>query len=157
MDTDTALGRQVISTVTEIFTSMVMMDVECQASSCPEIGSNISGIIGIGGDVKGLVAVHMPQDVALAVTEGFLGIALDTIDNDVKDAVGEIVNMIAGGVKEHFASLAVGCELAIPSAIVGTSYKTGCLAGSENATIPFSCAAGLFSVEVKYVLTSKNG
>lgn len=38
----------------------------------------------------------MPNKVAIAITSSFLGMAVEEINVDVEDAIGELVNMLGG-------------------------------------------------------------
>ncbi|MCW9050453.1 MAG: chemotaxis protein CheX [Deltaproteobacteria bacterium] len=49
-----------------------------------------------------MLAIHCPEAVGLTRAGSMLGIELDEINADVKDALGEIANMVAGGVNEKF-------------------------------------------------------
>ncbi|RNL62665.1 chemotaxis protein CheX [Nocardioides marmoriginsengisoli] len=61
-----------------------------------------SAAVSITGEWRGLVSVELPGPMAAEVTRRMLGLVdgLDpTSDEDVADAVGELVNMIGGNVK----------------------------------------------------------
>ncbi len=156
-DDKTIIKEQIIATVKEIYSTMIFMDVEYTDDSrvSETLATGVSSIIGLGGDVQGVISVHMETDAALKTTENLLGISLEEIDEDVKDAIGELVNMIAGGIKIHFSDNDINTELAIPSTIVGKGYKTGGLSGATTVTVPFCSEGGAFTVELKYVLHAK--
>ena len=60
---------------------------------------DISSVIGLSGAVKGAVIISMKKNLGIKITEMLVGTAPTEIDADVVDAVGEIVNIIAGNVK----------------------------------------------------------
>ena len=64
---------------------------------------DISGVIGIAGKMSGFVVVSFPEKLALDIVSGFLGEPKKNMSKDVVDAIGEFVNMIAGGSKRVFA------------------------------------------------------
>ena len=41
----------------------------------------------------------------MAVTSAFLGMEVDQVDEDVRDAIGELVNILGGSVKAFFDSI----------------------------------------------------
>ncbi len=140
----------------EVFATMVFMDIEAGAplvNSTETIESNISSLIGLAGDVRGILAVKCPASVATGITGAMLGMDIAEIDEDVKDAMGEIANMIAGGLKVALAPFEKNIELAIPTTVVGESLRTSGLAGADQFLIPFTTPAGQFGVELKYVLS----
>ncbi len=153
----TVLREKIIEIVNEIYSTMIFMDVEYMDDSrvYQTLSTGISSIVGLGGDVRGVVSVHMETGAALKTTENLLGIALEEIDDDVKDAIGELVNMIAGGVKIFFSDNGIDAKLAIPSTIAGKGYRTGGITGATSVKVPFSIEGGSFMVELRYVLHAK--
>ena len=63
---------------------------------------DVSGIIGLVGDVSGSVVISFPEDLVLLMVENFVGEKKETVDDDVVDAVGELVNIIAGNAKSIY-------------------------------------------------------
>ena len=68
-----------------------------------------------------------------------------TVDNDCVDALGEIVNMIAGAAKTQMPG---GLStLSVPNVILGT-HQVKCPTGVVPIVIPCQTAAGPFAIEV---------
>jgi len=109
-------------------------------------------MIGLTGDLSAILGIHCPEAVGLAITETMLAMEIDEINADVKDALGEIANMAAGGLKERFATENINLELAIPTAISGKSYTIASSKRSERLIIPFRIEQGHFFIEMKYNL-----
>lgn len=118
-----------------------------------ELDTNISSMIGLAGELKGLLSVHCPGQVALAVSGAMLGMDMEEIDDDVKDALGEIANMVAGGLKTSLLEAGSNVELAIPTTVVGNSIRTSGLSGANTIIVPFRVPDGRFAVELNYVLS----
>lgn len=148
------LAAEIESITKDIFTTMIMVELavipqeryELEKAEC-----NISSMLGLGGQIKGSLDLHFPRDVALFITSQFLGMEIEELDDDVRDAIGEVANMVAGGIKTYLASRNLRTELAIPNTIVGTGYRTHGLAGAEKVKVAFSCAVGMFLAEMKFV------
>jgi len=70
------------------------------------------------------------------------------VDEHVKDAVGEMANMVAGGAKRVLA--AAGCDLrvSIPSVVVGPGHTISRPRGIPCIEIPFETERGAFSVDL---------
>lgn len=154
---NTKLREEIIAATQEIFSTMIMMEVGGLSNSQDSVfvnTSNISTMLGLGGEIRGLLAIHFPEDVAIGITSNFLGMAVDGLNDDVRDAIGEIVNMVAGNLKVFLTQNRVQTELAIPTTVIGDSYRTSGLAGAHKVEIPFICKPGSFVVELKYVLNS---
>ena len=61
---------------------------------------DISGIIGLTGEARGAVVLSMKETLALQITENLSGIKKTQVDDEVVDAIGELVNIIAGNAKK---------------------------------------------------------
>jgi chemotaxis protein CheX len=64
-----------------------------------EIDQDISAVIGLSGDIRGAVVVAMKKKFAIKLADTLVGTAHTDMDDDIVDAIGEIVNIIAGNVK----------------------------------------------------------
>lgn len=83
---------------------------------------DISGVIGIAGKMSGFVVVSFPEKLALDIVSGFLGEPKKNMSKDVVDAIGEFVNMIAGGSKRVFAEKGYKYNIGIPNVITGKNH-----------------------------------
>jgi chemotaxis protein CheX len=151
------IGQDIVSATTDVFSTMLMVDLvigDPVEGPGGEFASNITSMLGLGGDIRGMLAVHCPAVVAKAITGGFLGMDVDELNEDVKDAIGEIANMVAGNLKIAFAGYDMKIELAIPTSIVGESYRVGGMLGARRVAVPFEMGSGQFLVELKYIVNS---
>lgn len=83
---------------------------------------DISGIIGLSGEVNGAVAISMNDTTALKITKMITGKDHSTFDTDVTDAIGEIINIIAGNVKKDFEE-ELRIRISLPSIVKGKSHS----------------------------------
>jgi chemotaxis protein CheX len=60
---------------------------------------DVSAIIGLTGEARGAVVISMKQDLAFKLTGILTGNEHKTLDDEVVDAIGEIINIIAGNAK----------------------------------------------------------
>jgi chemotaxis protein CheX len=148
---------QIITSTTEdIFASMIFLELtsgEPLTEGKTDLGCFVTAMIGLSGDFNAILGIHCPAKVGTAIGGAMLGIELEEVDDDIKDALGEIANMLAGGLKEAFTLQQVNLMLAIPTTISGSSYKISAPAGGERILIPFDVAAGRFYIDIKYSLT----
>jgi len=144
---------QDIATATqEIFSSMVMLEVspgEPFKRADSNLINSVSGIIGLTGEVKGMLAIHLPDTAALATTTAFLGMDVEEIDEDVCDAIGELANMLGGSIKAILDPAGGLVQISIPSVIHGAEYSVDCLADAESVTVPFKFTGQTFMVELQ--------
>ncbi len=149
-------AKKIVETTEEIFSTMIFMDVSAGdplSQGKQAIGCHISAMIGLTGDFSAMLTINFPEAVGLSLTGAMLGIELKEIDADVKDALGEIANMVAGGLKERFAADGVNLELAIPTTISGKSYTIASPTKNNRIIIPFAVESGQFFIEIKYSLS----
>ena len=146
------ISDKIIESTVEIFTGMVMMDIAVAGEPLTELGrltKSITGMIGLAGTHKGVLAVHFPNKVAMEVTSSFLGMEVDTINEDVQDAVGEIANMLGGNLKTILSDRGKDIQLSLPSTISGDEYNFSSQADVEQIILPFQAPAGIFYVEIE--------
>lgn len=136
----------------EIFQTMLMMDVTPDLPLSERTRSyncSVSGMVGMAGSYRGMVAIHAPDSVAMAITSSFLGLEVEEINGDVKDAFGELANMLAGNIKMMLSSGGRDIQLSIPSTICGQEYHIDWPPGSDGVMVPFATTAGNFLVELR--------
>lgn len=146
------LVESIISSTVEIFTGMVMMEVKAEDDILESLGkmqNSITGMVGLAGTFRGVMAVHLPNNVAMAITSSFLGFEVDEINEDVQDAIGEIANMLGGNLKTFLSDKGKDIQLSLPSTISGEEYTFMSQADVEIVIVPFECAHGKFFVEVE--------
>ena len=134
---------------------MIFMDISAAApleQGKQVLGCHISAMIGLSGGFSAMLGIHCPEAIGLAISGAMLGMEIDEIDADVKDAMGEIANMVAGGLKERFVAEGIDLELAIPTAISGKSFTIASSTRSKRVIVPFNVESGQFFIEMKYNL-----
>jgi chemotaxis protein CheX len=115
------------------------------------LGEQVTAVIGIGGEgIEGSLYFHLPEALALRVGQLLLEEALGraVVDREVNDAVGELCNMIAGGLKAALLSHGVDTALSPPSVIRGKNFS---IAPQENAKVRhflFECEGHVMDLEV---------
>ncbi len=110
----------------------------------------ISSVVGFAGRLTGCLLLHFSPDVACAVAGALLGTKIRSVDETVCDAIGEMVNMLAGGFKHHLSKSEELFKISIPSVIAGQDYETHAPADSQILLVGVS--AGPYSFKVQLVL-----
>ena len=83
---------------------------------------DISAIIGLTGEARGAVVISMKQDLAIKITSILTGMEYDKLDDDVVDAVGELINIIAGNVKQELEE-AFRLVISLPTIVRGKEHS----------------------------------
>lgn len=112
--------------------------------------ADVSGVIGLSGDIQGCVVLSFPEDVACKVASRFAGVEMDIDHPDFADAIGELTNMMAGNAKKDFPCKA---SISLPSVITGTGHSVSQSKMSPFLMIPCESKLGTFHVEVALLET----
>jgi len=109
--------------------------------------SSVSGMVGIAGAYKGILVIHAPDVVAMNLTSIFLGMDVAEVDDDVRDAMGELANMLGGSIKQVISPGGKDVSLSIPSAVCGKEYFFELQSKNGRGLIPFTFDGGKFLIE----------
>jgi chemotaxis protein CheX len=82
---------------------------------------DISAVIGLTGEARGAVVISMKTSLVLRLTDTLTGTVHNEIDDEVVDAVGEIVNIIAGNAKKGLEE-AFKLVISLPTIIQGENH-----------------------------------
>jgi chemotaxis protein CheX len=110
-----------------------------------EVPHEISGIIGLSGNVTGCVVISLSNAVAFQLVSALLGEEVNEMNEDCTDAVGEIANMIAGNAKTDFPGN--GNNISVPSVVFG-KHKVTYPSGIPIISIPCRTEKGDLIIEV---------
>ena len=72
--------------------------------------------------MSGSIVLDSGQQAALRMAERLMGAPLSHDDPFVRDAVGEVCNMVAGTWKNLDSELCTGCMLSTPTVVAGSSH-----------------------------------
>jgi len=124
-----------------------MLDLEAAASQAPwtHTPDTITSAVHFVGEWRGAALVECGALVACQFAARYMGIEMPAaVDDDVRDVMGELANMVAGNLK---SLLPRGVELSMPSVVEGNDYTLH-ICGGVNAVerMTFSSAAGDFRI-----------
>jgi chemotaxis protein CheX len=83
---------------------------------------DVSGVIGMTGDASGSLSVSFPETTILAIVSNMFAEEMAEVDDEIRDAVGEITNMISGQARQELEEMDVSLESAIPTVISGKNH-----------------------------------
>lgn len=111
--------------------------------------TEIVAFIGLAGETRGTVALSIPTKTAVSVVERLLGTEQCFVDENVKDCVSELVNIIAGGAK---AELSEGLDrpltLSLPTVVRGSGFEIQYPQNTMWLEVPFESDLGSFTLRV---------
>ena len=127
----------------EVFGTMMHLEVtHCDSCDDDDIihKEHLTATIGFAGGWNGFVSIACSITTARLITQLLLGTSGDEIPCDeIRDAVGEVVNMVGGRYKslfsEHLNSGAEVFKMSIPSVVQGKEYNIFAPANSGSTKI----------------------
>lgn len=143
-----SLIKPFIASTQSVFATMLGSDVEVvDGSEYPKnVAFDISGIISFSGAVQGSAVISLDKEVALAIAETLIGVRPEGIDEDVRDMVGELANMIGGNSKERLANTEV--SLGLPTVVTGRGHEVSFEPGAQVCKIYFKSQWGPLAIEI---------
>lgn len=147
-----ALLKQLTRDVEEVFCTMVGMEdlLHLPIHVAPETHFKdcITAMVGFAGTYNGLVSLHAPKKLALTFTSSMLGMEVADVDDDVRDALGEITNMIAGSFKQHISQGGSDIKLSTPSIVSGDDYFVNAGNNLDTLALRFATDEEWFMISI---------
>lgn len=131
---ENVMAPAISESLSDTFSNMVFLPLTLQKPIQKQAGKPlgyISGTIGISGrhdgdkiEVRGNIALIFPEPLAAKIFRGMMMMGPDDqVDiAEVKDAIGEITNMTAGGAKTRLAEKGYKLSISLPTVIVGHDH-----------------------------------
>ena len=109
---------------------------------------DVSAIIGLTGSARGSLALSFSEECILKIISNMLGENHREINGEVRDAVGEITNMISGVARKKLEAEGFSIAAAIPTVVSGKDHSFIHVLGGPSIIIPFETDNGPFFVDV---------
>jgi len=85
--------------------------------------ADYTAMIGLAGDLCGVLSLRCSHDSGARIAGKMLGTDEDTSAECIRDALGEICNMVAGSFKARVSDVAAKCMLSVPTVVSGKDYQ----------------------------------
>lgn len=147
---DPAFITPFIAAIQNVFSTMLQLPVTIGEARLKESAAttfDVSGIIGMSGDVTGSVVLSFPSATAIRLVSLFTGQELKPTDPDFADAVGELTNMISGNAKGLFGQKK-RVSISTPNVIVGREHIVARPREIPCIAIPCTTDCGELVIEV---------
>ncbi len=109
---------------------------------------DISGVIVLSGSAQGIIAVTFSKECILEIVSAMFGEKMEALNDEVRDAVGEIANMISGQARQKLETMDTNLKAAIPTVLAGQNHIINFADGKPIIAVPFTTPHGQFTVEV---------
>ncbi|HXM42464.1 MAG TPA: chemotaxis protein CheX [Bryobacteraceae bacterium] len=137
--------------VQSVFSTMMDLDVAVSTAPWTHSPDTITSAVHFVGVWRGATLVECGAPQAFQFAARFMGIEMPVaIDDDVRDVMGELANMVAGNLK---SLLPHGVDLSMPSVVVGSDYSVHVCGASAVERMIFSSATGNFRITLIEMLT----
>ena len=108
----------------------------------------VSGIIGLMGEKGGNMSISFSKRCILKIVSNMFGTKPNYINIEVRDAVGEITNIIAGTGRRKLSKRGYNIQASIPTIIVGEKHFIDHNTEEPCIIIPFQTKYGPLSMEI---------
>lgn len=147
---DVELAKPFIKATVEVLSMMAMVNPK---AGKPFVKKNniahgdVTGLVGLTGDKNGSISLSFEKNCAITIVKNMLGDDIQDILQDVKDAVGEITNMISGQARAGLAEMGLTLQGSTPSVIMGDNHSISHVTNAPIMAIPFDTENGTFTIE----------
>jgi chemotaxis protein CheX len=107
----------------EVFEMMVGVPLGPSEEATQQPAADYTAMIGLAGDICGILSFRCSNNSAALIAGKMLGSTEEVPDASVRDALGEICNMVAGSFKGQLSDLAERCMLSVPTVVSGKDYQ----------------------------------
>ena len=132
----------------EVFSTMLMMEVKTQDSFVKDeknVSTDlISSLHFFGDQYMGKIAIFSSASVACNIANSMLGTETTEVNDEIKDGMGELVNMIAGVAKVKLTDTLGDMHLLTPWVIAGRHLS---IASSDGSDVGSSDSGADFALD----------
>ena len=150
----TNFDEQIEDIVKTIWSTIVDVPIQRNNRQIAKDDSTVTGIVNIEGAWRGAVVVRCPFALASLVTVAMFQGGDDPTIDEVRDALGELTNMVAGNVK---ALLPAPSSISLPTVAFGKQYEISVVGTRTVATVDFISEAQPLVVAVVQRSGDPNG
>jgi chemotaxis protein CheX len=135
----------------DVFETMLSMKVAAVADAgLPQFEDRVTGCVAFAGEhVNGAVYLHLGTLFAGQVAAAMLGLApADLGEAEVNDVVGEVTNMLTGGLKSWLCDSGAECAVSTPAIIRGSSFVIEPVPDVKREWLVFDCHPNRIVIEL---------
>jgi len=135
----------------DVFETMLSMKaVPAAYAAMPHTEERVTGSVAFAGDhINGAVYLHLTTPFANQVAAAMLGLSPEDLgEAEVNDVVGEVTNMLTGGLKSWLCDSGAECAVSTPAIIRGSAFVIEPTPGVEREWLVFNCDRNRIAVEI---------
>ena len=154
--TETLIRNSIVNAVQNVCRTMMQRDATLRRTvtePAPVSPFNMMVNVGFAGEANGVVYLCLSDDFALLATGEILGMSPGEVEMHgfevIKDAIGEITNMTAGGFKNQLCDVGFPCKLTVPTIVRGDDLLVVAVKGNTRHIFEFDCAGHLLTADIQ--------
>jgi len=135
----------------DVFETMLSMKAAVLAGgSVPHFEERVTGSVAFAGDhINGAVYLHLATPFATQIAAAMLGLEpADLGDAEVNDVVGEVTNMLTGGLKSWLCDSGAECAVSTPAIIRGSAFVIEAVPDVTREWLIFTSGQNRIVVEI---------
>jgi chemotaxis protein CheX len=131
---------RLVEVTREIFQTMVDRTIDFTDTTLggPQPSANVVATVGFAGSLSGYISLGLSQEAALEIAQALLGCEADEASAHVRDAAGEMANMVTGSMRTAMAERGESLGISTPIVTVGTDFSTAPMRDVSQAVLPFT-------------------
>ena len=149
---DPKFAKPIVQATQNVLSTMAMINPEPDKpylKKDKKALGDVTGVIGLTTDnsKQGVMSVTFTKPCAVAIVKNLLGSDVEDVVEDVKDAVGEVTNMIGGQTRQNLESIGINLSAATPTVVMGDNHSISHVTSDKIMVVPFNTEHGSFVVE----------
>ncbi len=137
------IEEMVKSSVADVFQTMLKMETQAIPLSPDTMTDepHVAGSVGFIGDLTGVVYIYCSAVFARKVTAILLEMPMEEVDGEemINDSMGELANIVVGGMKARLVEQGYSCVLTIPSIVRGSHFSIEATSTTTRRVLCFRC------------------
>jgi flagellar motor switch protein FliN/FliY len=142
----------VSESVIDVFDTMLAAKLEITDKVSPDSLENTRnvGSVSFAGDATGIVSIHVGDNFSRELAADMLGMEIEELEGDeeIRDMLGELSNIVGGNLKSTFTDAGLVCALSTPSFTTGSDFKIESLNMEKYERFAFRCSENIVFVEM---------
>lgn len=154
------IEEMVKSSVADVFQTMLKLEARVVPLPSDIITDepHVAGSVGFIGEMTGVVYIYCTATFARRVTGILLEMPFEEVDGEemINDSMGELANMVVGGMKARLVEQGHSCVLTIPSIVRGSHFSIEATSSTTRRVLCFRCDDGV-SLVVEILIKPPEG
>jgi len=158
MDLELLVKNSLKGAVVEAFSMASLAPAETDNNCCYAILEGINSSIFLKGDIAGKANILASNASACQIVSKMLFSEIKSLNSEVIDGMGELINVITGGMKSRLYKEGYHFEISVPSTTCFSVLRENSLKGYNVTEQCFACEGTdiTFMVRIAYSLKKKD-